>query len=237
MLLSFHDITQDHKSHVWLRPAGSTFLFSSHFCFSGLSFRLSCLGLRVTASALPWSPSALPRPWGRCLGPGLTLPCSQLSLPRPRLSSSASAPASNSKKCLDQWLHHWNLCLICQFVTNMTGRANSTKAYKTAFGNWCTSLDSMDFLQCTCPSWWSTKPYSTPGQVDNKVKFARQRTDIMCYMYATPHNIIITCVGKTYFLPISKCINTDIRQYYIADMSKTVTANTIVNNALSSQRL
>jgi len=156
MLLSFHDITQDHKSHVWLRPAGSTFCFPRTSVFQA-SVSV-CLALASGWLPLPWSPSALPRPWGRCLGPGLTLPCSQLSLPRPRLGSSASAPASNSKKCLDQWLHHWNICLICQFVTNMTGRANSTKAYKTAFGNWCTSLDSMDFLQCTCPSWWSTKP-------------------------------------------------------------------------------
>ena len=54
--------------------SGAYFLFSSCFCFSGLSLRLPCLGLRVTASAtvLPRSPSALPWPQGDCLCLGLS---------------------------------------------------------------------------------------------------------------------------------------------------------------------
>jgi len=157
MLLSFHDITQDHKSHVWLRPAGSTFCFPRISVFQAsvsvcltlasgwlplpcLDLHLPCLDLGVAALALV-SPCLVPS--FHCLG------LASAVLPQPLPLTWKNASTSE---------YHWNLCLICQFVTNMTGRANSTKAYKTAFGNWCTSLDSMDFLQCTCPSWWSTKP-------------------------------------------------------------------------------
>jgi len=54
----------------------STFCFSKISIFSGLSLYLPCLGVGVAASAS-------------------VSPCSQLSLPRPRLNSSVS------KKCLD----------------------------------------------------------------------------------------------------------------------------------------
>jgi len=60
------------------------FLFTSCFCFSDLRLHLPCLGLGMaaSASALPWSPFALPRPRGGCLGPGLASPRFQLSLHR-----------------------------------------------------------------------------------------------------------------------------------------------------------
>ena len=60
------------------------FLFTSCFCFSGLRLHLPCLGLGMaaSASALPWSPFALPRPRGGYLGPGLASPRFQLSLHR-----------------------------------------------------------------------------------------------------------------------------------------------------------
>ena len=64
--------------------SGAYFLFSSCFCFSGLSLRLPCLGLRVTASAtvLPQSPYALPWPRGDCLCLGLASISICLAWPR-----------------------------------------------------------------------------------------------------------------------------------------------------------
>ena len=63
---------QCHKNHVKLRLVGSIFLFSLCFCFSGFSLHMLCLNLGVAA----WAPV----------------------LPRLGLGSSASAPASASKK-------------------------------------------------------------------------------------------------------------------------------------------
>ena len=70
---------QCHKNHVKLRLVGSIFLFSLCFSFSGFSLHMLCLNLGVAA----WAPV----------------------LPRLGLGSSASAPASASKKM--PWLHHW----------------------------------------------------------------------------------------------------------------------------------
>ena len=101
-------------------------MFSSCFCFSGLSLHLSCPGLGVTASAsaLPRSPSALPRPRprGGCLGPGLASPCSRLSLPRPSLDlgNSASAPAYALKKCLDCITGLFIGCIITSAQVHVT---------------------------------------------------------------------------------------------------------------------
>jgi len=80
---------QCHKNHVKLRLVGSIFLFSLCFCFSGFSLHMLCLNLGVAA----WAPV----------------------LPRLSLGSSASAPGSASKKCLD-YITGWHTFWLCSFL-------------------------------------------------------------------------------------------------------------------------